>query len=205
MKKKTKRAITLEKKIRLLRLRANHKILSIRDILEVLSGGGKAVLLIVLSLPFCQPIQIPAFSVPFGIAIAFCGIRMAFGKRIWLPKRILEKRIHKRTLIKITDKTLRILKKIKPWVHSRLSGLRDYPGHQLLNGLIIALSGILLALPLPIPLSNLTAAWSIFLIALGIIEEDGVCVLIGYAAFLLTAAFFLFMLLPLLNRFLVEK
>jgi hypothetical protein len=205
MKKKTKRGVTLEKKVRLLRLRASHRILSIRDILEVLSGSGKAVLLIVLSLPFCQPLQIPGFSTPFGIAIAFCGVRMAFGKRIWLPKRILEKRIHRHTLKKITGKILRILKKIKPWIHSRLSGLCDYPGHQLINGLIIAVSGTLLALPLPIPLSNLAAAWSIFLIALGIIEEDGVCVLIGYTAFLLTAAFFLLMLLPLLNRFLIEK
>jgi hypothetical protein len=62
-----------------------------------------------------------------------------------------------------------------------------------MHGLMICILGLLLALPLPIPLSNLTAAWSTFLIALGILEDDGASVLAGYLISLLTIIFFIVM------------
>lgn len=69
------------------------------------------------------------------------------------------------------------------------------------NGLAICLLGILLALPLPIPLSNLTAAWSILLIAFGILEDDGLFVIIGYLVALLTVLFFFVIAINVKNFF----
>ena len=69
------------------------------------------------------------------------------------------------------------------------------------NGLVIALLGIFLALPLPIPLSNLTAAWAIFLIAFGLLEDNGIFVLIGYGVIILTAAILTAMTLAITHLF----
>ena len=51
------------------------------DILKALSGKGRFVILMLLTLPFCQPIQIPGFSTPFVIAIAFLGLRISLVKK----------------------------------------------------------------------------------------------------------------------------
>jgi len=65
---------------------------------------------------------------------------------------------------------------------------------QVVNGLLIFLLGSFLALPLPIPLTNLAVGWSIFLVTLGLLEDDGVFVLVGYLVFLLTLMFFILIL-----------
>jgi hypothetical protein len=65
--------------------------LSLFEIMGILSGKGRTLLLILLSLPFCQPIQIPGMSTPFGLMIAFIGFRMSFGKNAWLPKKVMSK------------------------------------------------------------------------------------------------------------------
>jgi hypothetical protein len=190
---KKKEVITLESSILMLQKEAKDQPLTISEILRILSGRGRPLVLLLLSLPFCQPIQIPGLSTPFGLAIAFIGLRLVFGKRIWMPKKILSITVSSDTIKKITDKTLNLLRKMKPWIHSRLVWMSNSSFMVKGNGFIISILGILLSLPLPIPLSNLSAAWSICLISIGIIEDDGLFIIIGYSVFLLTIAFFLLM------------
>lgn len=45
----------------------------LRDILAVMHGRAYTLLLILLSLPFCQPIPLPGSSTPFGVVIALIG------------------------------------------------------------------------------------------------------------------------------------
>ncbi len=191
----------LEEEILLLQQEAKSAPISIKEILQRLSGKGRALILIFLSLPFCQPIQIPGLSTPFGLTIAFVGLRMVFGKYTWLPKAVLSKTITAETLQKITDKALRILRKMKGWIHPRLSWICHSSPMQSTNGLTIFMLGIFLALPLPIPLTNLAAAWSIFFIALGLLEDDGAFVLLGYLAALVTVIFFVIIALSIKNIF----
>jgi hypothetical protein len=197
--KKPKKFRTLEEEILLLQKEGRSTALSIAEILRVLSGKGRTIILILLSLPFCQPIQIPGFSTPFGLAVAFIGLRMVFGKTIWLPEKLLQKNVSSDVLIKITDNALNIIRKMKPWVHPRFIWLCQSSILEKGNGLLICLLGILLALPLPIPLSNLTAAWSIFFIAFGVLEDDGLFILIGYLISLITLVFFLVIALSVTN------
>lgn len=170
---------------RILILRKRHSSLSIREILDILSGTGRPLLLILLSLPFCQPLQIPGLSLPFGLAIAFIGLRMAFGKNVWFPKFILVKRVPQRTLEKLSTNVLKIIRKMKWWTRPRLEWM-CHSYMRIINSLMILLLGALLAMPLPIPASNLIAAWAIFFMAVGLLEDDGLFVLIGYVIFFLT-------------------
>ncbi len=190
MKKLKKHPKTLEERILILQKKANYSSISIREILYILSGKGRSLLLILLSLPFCQPIQIPGLSTPFGLAIAFVGLRLAFRKHVWVPKQFLAKTISSHILKKMTSKAFSLVSKMKPWIHPRIDWACNSPLMHVVNGLTIASLGVFLALPLPIPLSNLTAAWAILLIALGTLEDDGVFVIIGYAISLIMILFF---------------
>ncbi|MBS0620898.1 MAG: exopolysaccharide biosynthesis protein [Verrucomicrobia bacterium] len=189
MKHEKERSLKADLDILLERASKNPTLL-IGEILGILSGKGRSLILIFLSLPFCLPIQIPGLSTPFGISIALIGLRLAFGKRVWLPNRILAKTISSKTIQKITQKSLNLISKMKRFMHSRLEFVCDHGAMKVFNGLLIFLLGILLALPLPIPLTNLSAGWSILLLSLGLLESDGVFVFIGYLFSTLTLLFF---------------
>lgn len=172
---------TLEESLEILRYKSLEGPLSLQEIMVILSGKGTDVLLLFLSLPFCQPIQIPGMSVPFGIIIALIGLRMSVKHGFLLPKFILNKPISSRVINTIITKSLWLLRKIKRWVHPRFIWMSQHPVMKVFNGVIIFLLGVFLALPIPVPLSNLPAAWSVFLISLGMLEDDGVLISIGYA------------------------
>lgn len=69
---------TLEEELLSLQERGEERSISIREIVDLLSAKGEFLIILLLSLPFCQPIQIPGLSIPFGIVIIFIGIRGAF-------------------------------------------------------------------------------------------------------------------------------
>lgn len=162
----------------------------IKEIIEILSGKSQSLILIFLTLPFCLPIQIPGFSTVFGLIIALIGVQIACSKRLWLPKPLLFKTVPSIVLQKITDKSLYLLKKMKRFMRPRLDWLCRHPLTQVINGLAIVLLAILLALPLPIPLSNMAVAWPILFISLGMLKDDGVFILIGYLTSLFAFLFF---------------
>lgn len=187
---KTKNYSTIEDNLLAIQQLGLESSLSIGEILNILSKKGLFLTILILSLPFCQPFQIPGFSLPFGLAIAFLGLKMVFGRYTWLPNRILSITITSNRLQTIIEKILWLTRKMKRWTYPRLVWMCHTPVLQIINGLLIFILGIFLAMPLPIPFSNLIAAWSIFILGLGLFEDDGILIIIGYLASLITAAFF---------------
>lgn len=172
--------------------------IKLRQMFEILSGKGYAALLIVLSFPFCIPIQIPGFSTPFGIILGFLGLRIAFAKHPWWPKWILDKKFssqHVEMLIQKAIKVVRILQKV---LHPRLVILTKNPIAHRMHGLLVFVLSVLLSLPLPIPFSNMLAAFPILFIGLGLLEDDGVSIIIGY--FLACVCFSAFLALFLFGK-----
>lgn len=159
---------------------SQEKNLSIEEIITFLSGKGLAVLLIICALPFCLPIQIPGLSTFFGILISFIGLRLSFGHRVWLPKKLLQKKIQSETIEKVGLSVIRIAKKFTPYFSTRWEFMLNYPFFHKMQGIVIAFLGLLLSLPLPIPLTNMFAATPIVLFGFGVLEEDGVIITLAY-------------------------
>ncbi len=182
----------------LVKARANDA-LTIRELLQILSRRGYPLLLLLFSLPFCQPIQIPGFSTPFGLLIVFVGLRMAFGHRIWLPSWVLNKTIPQQVLYQITHKGLWLTNKLTKFTSVRWEWISQNPILQTISGLLICILGLILALPLPIPLSNMVVAWAILFISIGLLEDDGYFILLGYGIGILSLMLFgglFYVLLP---------
>lgn len=199
---KKSKNITLEEELqRLVDQSRTTSSMTVNEILESLTGKGPALLLVFLVLPFCQPIQIPGMSIPFGILISFLGLRISFGRRVWLPKSILSKKISAEHVQNLAEKTLNWLNKMRRFVHPRMNWICAPAVMQTVNGLLIFALGIFLAIPFPIPLTNILAGWSILLVSLGFLENDGLLVFLGYLITLITFVFLVFIIIQITHVF----
>ena len=63
--------------------KARERSLIVGDVIFLLGERANTFLLLLLSLPFVQPIPLPGFSTPFGVAIAFLGISFLVRQKPW--------------------------------------------------------------------------------------------------------------------------
>lgn len=164
--------------------------LTIQELMLALEGKGHAAMVTVLSLPFSQPIQIPGLSVPFGIILFYSGLRIAFAQQPWLPGWLMRKKIPPTTAMGLLEGMRKVSRMTEKILHPRWAFLCRRPVLHRLHGILIAFLSILLALPLPIPFSNMLAAVPILLLALALLEDDGFFLIAGYLAAIPCILFF---------------
>src|SRR5215207_3535851 len=109
---------------RLLR-EANGQAMTVREMVRILHGRGLQFVVILLCLPFLAPVTIPGISMPFGLAIALSGLRIAFGHRPWLPEFILNHRISFPVLEKMVHFGCAIYERVEKVIRPRLYVLLD--------------------------------------------------------------------------------
>ncbi len=172
--------------------------LTIDELMHALEGKGHAAMITVLALPFSQPIQIPGLSMPFGIVLFYSGLRVAFAQQPWLPGWLRVKKIPAATAMALLEALRKVAGLAEKVLHPRWTQLCRNPFLHRIHGILIAFLSILLALPLPIPMSNMLAAIPIVLMALALLEDDGLYLVAGYLAAIPCAVFFavLFLLGP---------
>lgn len=160
------------------------------DILQTTQGRGYNLLLIILVLPFLTPIPLPLLSTPLGLAVALIGLRLAVGQKPRLPKKLLLKELPPRFFPKLLRAASRLLRLLEWFLKPRLNFMRETFVFQRVTGALIAISGLLLLLPLPIPFSNFLPGFTILLLAAGAMERDGWCLIGGWFMFAVTASAF---------------
>ena len=157
--------------------------MSLRTIVDHLQFRGLPALIVLLCVPFLFPVSIPGLSIPFGAAIALCGLRLGLGHKLWMPDFLLRREISYDLLKKLVGSAAVFYRKIEKLVRPRMHFLQRWPGMINLMGFMIMIGGVLLSLPIPppFPLTNTIPGLAIIFMALGIMERDGVCTLVGYA------------------------
>ena len=166
---------------------------TLREVIARLRGRAYTLLLILLALPFCQPIPLPGLSTPIGLTIALIALRLALGQRPWLPKAMQRKELTAGFFGKVVGPAGRIVRGLEKLLRPRLAVLTRSPLLCSLHALVIFASAVALLLPLPIPFSNAFPAWVILLIAAGLLERDGLFIVAGYAVFASGVGFFVFL------------
>jgi hypothetical protein len=165
--------------LEMLRARVKGKSLTFAELKQALKCRGPAMLLILLALPFCF-FPIPGLSIPFGIAICLIGGCLVIGREPCLPRFIMRRRLSPTRLTQLLTGAVNIARQLEKFVRPRLAFLHTGPGMLQLIGLAIVIAGLGLMLPLPIPFSNHLPAWAVVLLAIGMMEKDGLCVLLGH-------------------------
>ena len=160
------------------------------EVVEVLQGRGYRFLIVLLCLPFLTPIPLPGISTVIGVVIALIGLRLALGQKPHLPQRLMQKELPPRILPKVLRASSRIVGAFERLSKPRLQLFYRQAAFQRLGGVLIALCGLKLLLPLPIPLSNFFPGISAALLAAGSFEEDGLVFLAGVLMFTVSLAYF---------------
>ena len=166
-----------------------HRV-TLREVLATLKGRAYTLLLLILALPFCQPLPLPGLSTFFGAIIALIGLRLSLRLEPWIPARMLERPLSTRMLVLTLTSAMRLVRMLEVVLRPRWSVLVEWTLLHHLYGAMICLSGVFLMLPLPVPLSNVLPAFAIVLLAAAMLERDGLFGILGFVAFALTLVFF---------------
>lgn len=164
---------------------------TLREVILALRGRAYTLLIILLALPFLTPLPLPGLSTPFGLAIAFIALRLALGQRPWLPKRFQRKVLPAGFFEKVFGFAARLIRIIESFLRPRFAVI-SAPGTLLqVHAVFILMAALVLSLPLPIPFSNTFPAWTILLFAAGMLERDGLFIVLGYLVFIMGTLYFL--------------
>jgi len=153
-------------------------------------GRGIFLVLVFLSLPFCLPI-LPGVSTPFGLAIIFLSFRKMFNLPGRLPAIIGDREFERDTFESILNSSVKVLNWFEKVVYPRYGNWLGCGIARILNSVTILVMGILMALPLPVPLTNTIPAWAILIIAVSTAEADGALIWLGYLCALCSVVYFL--------------
>jgi len=166
------------------------RAVTLREVITVLRGRAYLLLVILLALPFCAPVSLPGLSTPLGAVIALISLRLALGQRPWLPERLLDWRLPPGFFVRVFRVTARLLRFLETLLRPRATAFVEARILRNLHAVVMLVAAGVLLLPLPIPLSNTFPAWTVILIAAGLLERDGAFVAAGYAMFAAGTAYF---------------
>lgn len=163
--------------LRILASDLNRERISVSDLLSALGDRALGALMFVFAIPNVLPTP-PGTSTVLGAPLIFLAAQVAFGRSPWLPA-IISQRSMSREDFHV------LIRRIAPWLERAEKLLKPrasvlaMPPMEYLVGLICLL--LALVLVLPIPLGNMLPALAISLMALGLLERDGVWISAGLA------------------------
>jgi hypothetical protein len=171
-------------------LRAEEGPVTLGELFVLCGPQGHAFLAIFLVLPFLQPLPLPGVSSAIGLALAAIGVFVALDRPPWLPARVARVAIDSETVSRICVALEALFGRLEKYVRPRGQTMFARRWFRIANGLVWVAHAVVFSLPLPIPFSNAFPATVVFLMALGVLEEDVALIALAYVGALANVAFF---------------
>jgi hypothetical protein len=150
--------------------------IAVRDLLAIIGDRAFGLVLLLFALPNCIPGP-PGLGSIFGIPVVLFGIQMACGRRApRLPQFVGRRSVRRETLLAIAERGRPWLQMLERVCKPRLFTLSTRRAERLL-GLVVTLFA--LGICVPLPLTNFIPAVGVAIISLGLLEEDGLTILVG--------------------------
>jgi hypothetical protein len=161
--------------------------LTFGELIEALGQRGYGALIVLLALPNLLPFWVPFLSPLVGVPMFIICAQLAFGRTTpRLPDIVARRSMRGAALLGMIQKASPWLRRVERFVKPRPSFLTTRTGERLVGAWCMVLAAIVV---LPTPLTNGPPALACLIMALGMLEEDGVVILAGAAFGLLAAAF----------------
>ena len=166
---------------------------TLNQIMQIIGPDSLLLLTIFLSLVFLVPVSIPGVSTVFGTAILFIGMTRLVSRNLWLPDKITKRTLSSDKLKAGLNKALKWFTRLEkisrshrlPWMSS--DGLVG-----IINKLSFILGALLLMVPFGfVPFSNTIPAIALIFLAIGYMQKDGLCILLGHIANIGTIIYFI--------------
>ncbi|GLK74322.1 exopolysaccharide biosynthesis protein [Ancylobacter dichloromethanicus] len=151
--------------------------IAVGDLLKVMQERAFGPLMLIFALPNALPTP-PGTSSVLGAPLVFLTAQLALGWSPWLPPIIARRSIARKDFAAFVAKATPWLARAEKLLRPRFGVLAHPPAENIVGLMCFVLAVVLV---LPIPLGNMLPALAICLLALGILERDGLWIIAGMA------------------------
>jgi hypothetical protein len=158
--------------------------ISVGDLLAALEHRAIGALMFIFAVPNVLPTP-PGTSTILGAPLIFLSAQLMLGRKPWLPGFISDRSLTQTEFEKVINVAAPWLERAEKLMRPRLALLARPPAEYVVGAICLLHALILI---LPIPLGNLPPAFAICLMVLGILERDGVWIILGVIASVIAVA-----------------
>ncbi len=168
--------------------------ISVSELVKRLGSEGFGLFMLIFCLPNALPIPLPpGVSTVFALPVLIIGAQRLLGfKSLWIPEFIGKRNIPYNSFRKILIKAVSLISKYAWMIKPRMEFLTGKTAEKAMIIIVMVLAGLI---SLPIPFGNLVPAVAIIVIAIGLVEKDGLVIIIGsiasVGAFILISSIFM--------------
>ena len=164
--------------------------LTLDEVVEAFGDRGIGALILVLSLMALIPWP-PGGKAVFAAPIILLAVELAAQRNeVWLPRWLLKASLSRAAYRKALSKVIRPIRFVENLTRPRMSALTG-KASEILMGVACVLLALMMALP--IPFGDMLPGLALVFFALGIMQKDGVAILIG-AFWTVVSAGYLFLI-----------
>ncbi|GAB5445867.1 exopolysaccharide biosynthesis protein [Gymnodinialimonas sp.] len=172
----TGEAMAISERLRQLAEDAEGEAVTLDWILAQLHERAFGLFLLVLALPCCIPFL---YGVPqvVSLPLMFVSAQIVMGRRApWLPQRLGARTVSSESLQGLAERAGPWLRRIEALSHPRLIALTRPPMDRVVGLALVLFSASILV---PLPLTNTVPGFAIVIVAMGLLQRDGILVLGG--------------------------
>lgn len=151
--------------------------LTVGDLLRAMEGRAIAALLFIFAFPNILPSP-PGLAAVLGLPLVYLAFQLMLGRAPWLPGFIAGRSMSTEAFRLVVARAAPVLNRAERMLKQRCWPLVS-PGMERVLGFVCLALAILLSLP--VPLGNLLPAAAVCIIALALLERDGLWVGLGLA------------------------
>lgn len=150
---------------------------SVGDLLDMFGNRAFGALIFIFAAPNLLPVAVPGYSAVLGAPLLLLTWQLAVGRpNPWLPGVIRDRSFGKGDFLRLTRRIVPWLHRVERMVRPRLLAATAPFAERLIGIVSLVLAAIIF---LPIPFGNMLPGLALALLALGILERDGIAVLAG--------------------------
>lgn len=155
---------------------AGGEAVTLQWILEQMHERAFGLFLLVLALPCCIPFL---YGIPQVVALPlmFVSAQIVMGRKApWLPQRLGARTVTAEGLHNLAERAGPWLRRIEALSHPRLIVLTHPPMDRVMGLALVLFSASILV---PLPLTNTVPGFAVVVVAMGLLQRDGILVLGG--------------------------
>ncbi|MEL6551431.1 MAG: exopolysaccharide biosynthesis protein [Pseudomonadota bacterium] len=145
-------------------------------ILDQLHERAFGLFLLVLALPCCIPFL---YGIPQIVALPlmFISLQLLVGRNApWLPRRLGDRAVTAEALTALSERAGPWLKRLEMLSRPRLAALTRAPVERVVGAALVLFSASILV---PLPATNTVPGLAVVIVAAGLLQRDGLLVILG--------------------------
>ena len=164
--------------------------ITVRELLRLIGEQGLLLFCAFLAVPFLLPVAIPGTSTVFGLLMIVVGVSVATDSLPLMPKRLMDHPLSASHVLPALQKGAETFRRFEKLIRPRALAMTRGRVANFVNGMVIVVAALVLMVPLPfVPFTNTIPAFAVVLLSIGMVERDGIVILLGYLSTVAAAAY----------------